>query len=333
MNLRLLKIFLPLEEKLKADEILRKASVDHFWHDRISDKKVLIRALVTAEDAESFLDELEAQFSEVEDFRTVIIPVEASIPRMKEKEEIDNNNDNPEEVEKKPNRVSREELYNDISTNSKLNWVYVALIILASIIGAVGLVRGNIPMVVGAMIIAPLLGPAAGLSLGTVLGDFKLTFKALKTLFIGVILSLIFSVLVGFIFTVNPNSPEFLLRTQPDFGDVIVSLASGTVGALSFTTGTLTSLAGVMVAVSLLPPLIAAGMLLGAGFIPQMGSAFLLFLINIICINLAGTVTFLIQKISPRTKWDTYKAKFLTVLAVSIWILLLILAVGILFYY
>lgn len=333
MNLRLLKIFLPLDQKTKADQILRKAAIDHFWYDRIADKKVLIRALVTAESAELFLDELETEFSEVEDFRTVIIPVEASIPRIEEKKEEDSEENTKEEVEKKPNRVSREELYNDISTNSNLNWVYIVLIILASIIGAVGLVRGNIPMVVGAMIIAPLLGPAAGLSLGTVLGDFELTFKALKTLFVGVVLSLIFSVIVGLTFTVNPASPQFVLRTQPGFGDIIVSLASGAVGALSFTTGTLTSLAGVMVAVSLLPPLVVAGMLLGAGLIPQMGAAFLLFIINIICVNLAGTVTFLVQKISPRTKWDTYKAKFLTVFAVSIWILLLILTAGLLFYY
>jgi uncharacterized membrane protein len=123
------------------------------------------------------------------------------------------------------------------------------------------------------------------------------------------------------------------MRTEPGFGDIIVSLASGTVGALSFTTGTLTSLAGVMVAVSLLPPLVAAGMLFGAGHIHLMGAAMLLFVINIICVNLAGVTTFLIQKISPRTQWETYKAKFLTSFAVFVWLLLLFFAIGLLFYY
>lgn len=335
MNLRLLKIFLPLEEKTKADEILVKADINEFWHDRISDKKVLIRALVPAEKTEGFLDKLEDEFSELEDFRTIILPVEASVPRFEkeEKEEEKTKNENKKEKAKNPKRVSREELYNDVSNNTKLTAVYAALIILASIIGAVGLVNSNIPMIVGAMIIAPLLGPSVGLSLGAVLGDFKLTLKALKTLLVGIGLGLLFSVIIGLIFEVNPASSEFTLRINPGFGDVLVSLASGAVGVLSFTTGTLTSLAGVMVAVSLLPPLVAAGMLLGAGFTSQMVGALLLFIINLICVNLAGVVTFLVQKISPRTQWQTYKAKFLTILAISIWLILLFLAVGILVYY
>lgn len=336
MNLRLLKIFLPLEEKTKADEILVKADINEFWHDRISDKKVLIRALVPAERTEAFLDKLEDEFSELEDFRTIILPVEASIPRFEEEEEEGKEKEKSkekDEKEKNPKRVSREELYNDVSNNIEFTAVYAALIILASIVGAVGLVNENVPMIVGAMIIAPLLGPSVGLSLGTVLGDFKLTFKALKTLFVGIGLSLLFSVIIGFIFEVNPSSSEFALRINPGFGDVLVSLASGAVGALSFTTGTLTSLAGVMVAVSLLPPLVAAGMLLGAGFTSEMIGALLLFIINLICINLAGVVTFLVQKISPRTDWQTYKAKFLTILAISIWMILLFLAVGFIVYY
>ena len=328
MNLRLVKIFLPLDKKTKADEILRKSSIDEFWHDRISDKKTLIRALVVAEKIEDFLDELEDEFSEVESFRTVILPVEASIPRFQEEEE----GKEEENGEKSPERINREELFSNVSANAKFSWTYIVLIILASIVGAIGLVKGNVPMVVGAMIIAPLLGPSVGLSLGTILGDFKLTFESVRTLTLGVLASLIFSILIGILFSVDPQAPEIAMRTMADFGDVIVSLSSGAVGALSFTTGTLTSLAGVMVAVSLLPPLVAAGMLLGAGFFGLAQGAFLLFVINLIAVNLAGVVTFLLQKISPRTKWQNLKAKLLTGLAIFIWLILLFVSISLIVY-
>lgn len=329
MNLRLVKIFLPLDKKTKVDEILRKSSIDEFWHDRISDKKVLIRALVLAEKIEDFLDDLEGEFSELEDFRTVILPVEASIPRFQQEEEK-KAKENGEKAS--PERINREELFSHVSANSKLSWTYLVLIILASVVGAIGLAQGNVPMVVGAMIIAPLLGPAMGLSLGTILGDFKLTFESLKTMLVGISAALIFSIIIGILFDIDPGATEIAMRTEPGFGDLIVSLASGVVGALSFTTGTLTSLAGVMVAVSLLPPLVAVGMLFGAGFTHLALGAFLLFVINLVAVNLAGVITFLVQKISPRTKWETLKAKFLTGLAVFIWFTLLIISVGLIIY-
>ncbi len=329
MNLRLVSIFLPLDKKTKADEILRKSLIDEFWHDRISDKKVLIRALVLAENIEGFLDELEDEFSEVEGFRTVIMPVEASIPRFQVEQEEKLKN-TKEKIG--PERVSREELYSNISANTKLTWTYLVLIILASLVAAIGLIKGNVPMVVGAMIIAPLLGPSAGLSLGTVLGDFELTFKSAKTLIVGISAGFVFSVLIGFVFQVNPHAPEIALRTGAGMGDVLVSLATGVVGALSFTTGTLTSLAGVMVAISLLPPLVVVGLLLGSGFIDLMFGALLLFVINLVSVNLAGVVTFLIQKISPRTGWERLKAQFLTGLAIFIWVMLLLAAVSAIVY-
>ena len=64
-----------------------------------------------------------------------------------------------------------------------------------------------------------------------------------------------------------------------------------------------------MVALSLLPPLTACGLFLGAGMFPEAGGASLLFLTNIICLNLAGVVTFLLQGIQPLSWWDKERAK------------------------
>lgn len=63
------------------------------------------------------------------------------------------------------------------------------------------------------------------------------------------------------------------------------------------------------VAVALLPPLVTLGLLIGAGQIGTASGALLLFLINVICVNLAGVGTFLVQGIRPLTWWETDRAR------------------------
>jgi uncharacterized hydrophobic protein (TIGR00341 family) len=104
---------------------------------------------------------------------------------------------------------------------------------------------------------------------------------------------------------------------------IFLALASGSAGALSFTTGISTALIGVMIAVALLPPLVALGLLIGSGYYPQAFEALLLVLINVICINLAGVTTFWAQGIHPRKWWKEDRAKKATRIAVLIWFVLL----------
>ena len=99
---------------------------------------------------------------------------------------------------------------------------------------------------------------------------------------------MVLSVIIGVLLQVNPASPEMASRNAVGMGDIVVALASGCAGALAFTTGVSATLIGVMVAVALLPPLVTFGLLLGGGHpAPAMG-ALSLFLVNLICVNLAG---------------------------------------------
>jgi uncharacterized hydrophobic protein (TIGR00341 family) len=136
--------------------------------------------------------------------------------------------------------------------------------------------------------------------------------------------SLVFSVLLGFIFTVTPDIPEIASRINIGIGDIVLALASGSAGALAFTTGVSATLIGVMVAVALLPPLVTYGMLLGAGYFHEAFGAMLLMFTNIICINLAGVITFLAQGIRPITWWEADRAKKATRIAITLWVLLLL---------
>lgn len=165
------------------------------------------------------------------------------------------------------------------------------------------------------------------MALATTLGDLDLLKNSIKSNIAGSLIALIFSIMVGILFNINPKIPELFSRTQVGMGDVVLALASGSAGALSFTMGLPSALIGVMVAVALLPPLVTFGMLLGSGFHELALGALLLLSVNIICVNLAGVATFLFQGVRPRTWWEENRAKKSTRIAIFIWTLLLLILI------
>jgi len=253
--------------------------------------------------------------------------VEASLPQPETEEEkiAKDEASKAEPTSKiKTARISRQELYADISKSAQLTIVYLVMVILSSIVAAIGIMGNNLVAIIGAMVIAPLLGPNVALSLATTLGDISLAKRALKVNVVGIITALIFSILIGVIFTVDPEVSVLAMRTEVGLGDIVLALAAGCAGTLAFTTGIPTALVGVMVAVALLPPLVTSGLLLGSGQWQIALGAILLLLINLICVNLAGVTTFLAQGIRPVTWWEADRAKKATRTAIVLWSLILL---------
>ena len=191
--------------------------------------------------------------------------------------------------------------------------------ILSTIVVAIGLQTNNVAVIIGAMVIAPFLGPNVALALSTCLADRKLGENALKTLSGGIFIVIFLSLCLGYFFETDVYIPEISSRTQVHLLDIVLALASGCAGVLAFTTGASSAVIGVMVAVALLPPLTVCGLLLGAGNYHDSMGALLLFFTNIICINLAGVATFLGQGVSPRVWWQANKAKKATRKALLLW--------------
>jgi uncharacterized hydrophobic protein (TIGR00341 family) len=201
--------------------------------------------------------------------------------------------------------------------------------VIMSAVVATGMIRDNVAVIIGAMVIAPLLGPNVALSLATTLGDGKLAQRAALVNLWGLGTAVVFSIIVGYVLSFQTNllSTEVFARTQVNLSDIGLALASGIAGALSFTTGAPAAVIGVMVAVALMPPLVALGMLLGAGLWAYAYGALLLLITNIICINLAGVGTFLVQGFRPTTWHAVERAKRATMTAVGIWLALLMVLV------
>jgi uncharacterized hydrophobic protein (TIGR00341 family) len=205
--------------------------------------------------------------------------------------------------------VSREEVYASIADGAKLHRTYLALVGLAAIVAAIGLANDNTAAVIGAMVVAPLLGPQMAIALGLVLGDGTLVRRALITAFAGFSLTLLLSLVLGAVLGVDPATPEIASRARVDLWDLVLALAAGCAGALAFTTGAPTYLTGVMVAVALLPPTVASSMFIAAGDFDSAGSALLLTASNVTAITLAAILTFLWRGMRPRNWWLADRAK------------------------
>lgn len=327
---RLIEVFLPNDSESQFQALMRDQTVLGLWKDHPVGAHTLIRILLPVEETEKTLDLLEKQFSTADGFRMVLLPVEATIPRPKAKGEAPAaaGETSPEPPEKpKSIRISREELYADIEETARMSRVFVAMVVLSSIVAAVGILRDNVAIIIGAMVIAPLLGPNVALSLATTLGDGELARRSIRTNGIGIFISLLVASLVVLLLKVDANMPEIASRTHVGLGDVVLALAAGSAATLAFTAGASSAVIGVMVAVALLPPLVTFGMLMGARFWHEALGALLLLMVNIISINLAGVVSFLAQGIHPINWWEADRAKKATRNAITVWTLLLLLLI------
>ncbi|WP_027721601.1 TIGR00341 family protein [Maridesulfovibrio zosterae] len=337
MPLRVIEIITPREDKEEVIATLEEHRPNEgyvFWASPLeADTSLVFRVILDVQDSENVLDKLENLFSWKEKYRIIVFPAEATIPRLENLDEVPTTETEPApETEKRKNRLSREELYADVLDTCVLSKSYVMLVILSSIVAVIGLMRGNVAVLIGAMVLAPLLGPNVGLSLATTLGDEKLAAASSKTLITGVLLAILISIGAGFFLNINEFSPELLARTTTDFSDIILAIVSGTAGIISFTLGVPTSLVGVMVALSLLPPLSACGIFLGTGHIEYSLGAGVLFLANVICLNLAGVVTFLLQGVLPLAWWKRDKVKITALRIIAVWSFLLIMLIALLYF-
>ena len=324
MTTKIIQIFASNKHKKRIEDILKGYNPLDCYFEKLSENRMLVRAFISSDKTEEVLDTLESYFSDEKDYRIIIVPVEASIPRSQlfSKKEIGKNGSNH------ISRISREELYASVSRNAEFSQIYLFLIGIASLVAALGIIYNNIIAIIGAMVIAPLLGPNIALALATTLADSELAKKAIKSVVIGFLFAVAVSFLIGLFLNVNPEAPEIVSRTNVGLVDIAIALASGSAGAIAFTTGYfLTSLMGVMVAVALLPPLVVLGLLLGSGLWTEALPAFLLLMVNFVCINLAGVSTFVALKVRPRTWWEADRAKKDSRLVMMLWVLLLLILI------
>lgn len=346
MALRMIEMRLPAEHIGDVEETVDDLDLVDLWRVRTEADPEVWHLVAFGEQVEAIVDALEDRFALEEGFRLLVFNLEATIPRPEpesdeedeqesqqddadgpaDQAEDDREDDQEDDHPKAP--INIEELYEDLTHGMEPSWAYAALVAASAIVAAAGVYRDDLVLLIGAMIIAPLLHPNMALSLATTMADADLAKRALKVGVIGAGLTVAVAVAFGLVLPFDPDPASTSLRTTVGVLDVAVAASAGTAGALSFTSTKPTGVVGVMIAAALLPPLVSFGMLVGAGHIELSAAPLLLVLINVICINLAGVVTFFVQHIRPRARWEEERARRAFRTALGVWVALLLLLIG-----
>jgi len=256
------------------------------------------RMLAGPTDRQKLLDAIQSALGTDSRGRVVILPVEAVIPHS------ENGKDKPVE-----GTETREELYTDMLKGADPGGNFALLATLSTIVAAVGLLQDNVAVVIGAMVIAPLLGPNLSFAFAVATGDKDLMLRAAKTSAVGLGITLLIAVVLGLVWPYGLDSKELLDRTEVGFGSLALALASGAAAALSITTGVSSALVGVMVAVALLPPAATFGIMSGAGQFDMAIGAATLLAANVVSVILTAQIIFIFRGIGPRTWWERKRAR------------------------
>ncbi len=307
MALKILEVIAPQTEKERIAHIATSDDVLDWWRSTaFEDERFTTTLMVRPEDFQKVLDRLQAVVDREEQARIIIREAEATMPKIDEPEPEPANGNGHESGRSQQGSwaafsLSREELYEELDGNARLTPTYLLLCGLSAIVAALGMIEDNVAVVIGAMVIAPLLGPNLALALGTTLGDMALSRRAVLVNLTGLGLSVGLAILLAQIMP-SVHTGELMGRAAAGYPALVLALASGAAAVLSMTAGVAAGLVGVMVAVALMPPAVALGLFLGWGEFTYATQAALLLAINIASINLSAKLVFVLKGVSPR-RW------------------------------
>ncbi len=176
---------------------------------------------------------------------------------------------------------------------------FFVLLLLATVIATFGVISDSTATVIGAMIVAPLMGPIMATAAAVVMGSGQRALRSLALVVVGVIAVILLSMtLAWFVPEVSisfTENGELASRIAPGLVALLTALASGAAGAyITAREEIADSMGGVAIAISLVPPLCVVGIALQQGQWGPASGALMLFLTNFLAILLAGGITFLL---------------------------------------
>jgi uncharacterized hydrophobic protein (TIGR00271 family) len=198
-----------------------------------------------------------------------------------------------------------EEVEARTSENTELSVSFVAFMVLAMQIAAVGVVIDQPILIVGAMVVGPEFGPLAGLSVALVERRVDLARKSILALAVGFPTGVLFALLTTLVLKAVGTFPETFTSadhpltdflSNPDFLSFFVAIVAGTAGVLSLTSSKSGALIGVLISVTTIPAASDIGVEIGYGDWGEAGGAALQLGINLSAIVIAGVVTLFVQR-------------------------------------
>jgi uncharacterized hydrophobic protein (TIGR00271 family) len=181
------------------------------------------------------------------------------------------------------------------------------LLVISTIIATCGLLSNSAAVVIGAMLVAPMMRPVMSAAAAITLAWPRRFFESLALVFF----MAVFAIMISMVITVlGPDMvfipDEVLARTRPTFFDLVIALAAGSGGAYTMTRKESSAIPGVAMAVALLPPLAATGILVVLFQMELATKAFVLFVTNFFAMILAGSLTFMATGIMPAGSYSRF---------------------------
>ena len=173
---------------------------------------------------------------------------------------------------------------------------YYVMLFLSGVISSLGLLAGSAAAIIGAMIVAPLMGPITAMAFAITMGNRRLLKRSLLSVISGALLTVATAYLICTLVGLNTLNPEILARTRPTLIDLAIGLAAGAAGSFATTRKDISSaLPGVAIAVALVPPLSVIGIGLAFESREVISGSTLLFVTNLAGIILSGGLIFIWQ--------------------------------------
>lgn len=178
-----------------------------------------------------------------------------------------------------------------VARGARLTPERLMLVALSTAIAHIGLLSNSAPVIIGAMLISPLLGPIVGLGFGFAVFESLLIRRSLVTLVAEALLAVAIAAALTLLSPIKDVTPEILARVRPSLFELLIALFGGIAGGYATIRKTMIELVGVAIATALIPPLAVIGFALATGRGDFAGGATLLFVTNVTAIALMATAT------------------------------------------
>ncbi|WP_435072912.1 TIGR00341 family protein [Halorubrum sp. HHNYT27] len=297
--MRLVQLLIPKGNRSSVLEALDGQGVDYAVFDEVGrgDFEAMVQFPVPPSGVEPIMEELVTAGIR-EDAYTIVLPTETVVSKRLSALE-----------ERFPGlRISRDELYARADDLAPANSTFFAFLILSTVIATTGLLLDSAATIIGAMVVAPLMGPAVSASVGTVLDDRQMTRRGVVLQVTGLLAAIATAAVMGVLLQQTILIPPELdilsiaqvaERTSPNFLSLFLALGSGIAGSLSIMRGSGSTLVGVAIAVALVPPAATSGLGLAFGLPGIAIAAAVLVVVNLLAINVSALVLFYFAGFKP----------------------------------
>jgi len=297
--MRLVQVLIPEGTRESVLDALDDDGIDYAVFDEVGrgDFEALVQFPVPPSGVEPVMEDLRGAGIR-EDSYTIVMPTETVVSQRLSAL-----------VERFPGlRISREELYARAQDLAPANSTFFAFLILSTVIATAGLLLDSAATIIGAMVVAPLMGPAISASVGTILDDPDMTRRGVLLQVTGLIAAIATAAVLGWLLQqtilIPPeldirSIPQVTERTSPNFLSLFLALGSGLAGAISIMRGAGSALVGVAIAVALIPPAATSGLGLAFGLPGVAIAAAVLVLVNLLAINISALVLFWLSGFKP----------------------------------